>query len=248
MEKTKHNLWLILVWFVLCPLGINAQDRTAFGEDDWDVEPRESADSEGFTVESFKDDPSYAYYEGIYEESLWDRVQRWPGILWAKFWDWILGGDEATGIIAFVIQVLPWLAATGILAVLVWVLTNLERDASDKGFLQVNQVRILADEDIIQDAAIDQLIGRATIAEDYPLAIRYYYLQALQLLTQKGLIKWQDQKTNADYIREIPQGNVKDKFTHVTLAYDAIWYGNFEVDRFLFSRTVQSFEQLKALI
>lgn len=225
-----------------------AQEATSLGEEHWDMAPREQVDFENFHIENFKNDPAFAYYEQIADESLWDRIRQWPGKLWDKVWAWILAGEEATGVIAWMLWILPYIAVAGVLVVLVWILANLERDLSSKGSMESTQVRMLAEEDLIHHAAIDQLIEQAIAAGNYPLAIRYYYLQTLQLLTQKGLITWQDQKTNADYIREIPKGKLKDTFARVTLAYDSIWYGNFEVDKLLFSRIVQSFERLKALL
>ena len=250
MEKTKRNLLgsTVWVWFFFFAVGVHAQETSSFGEEDWDVTPKEQVDLGDFFIQDFKDNPSFSYYEEMSDESLWERVGRWPGILWSRLWDWILAGEEATGIAALFIKALPWVAVAGMLVVLVWVLANLERDATGREVIQNSQVRVLAEEDLIHHAAIDQLIDQAIAVENYPLAVRYYYLQALQLLTQKGMINWQDQKTNADYIREIPKGNLKETFVRVTAAYDAIWYGKFEVDKLLFSRTVQSFERLKALI
>ncbi len=232
----------------LLSLDLCAQGATSLGEEHWDLAPREQVVFDSFSIEKFKNDPAFAYYEEIADESFWNRIRRWPEKIWDKFWAWILAGEEATGLIAWMIRILPYIAVAGMLAVLVWILANLERDVSGRGAMQNSQVRMLAEEDIIHHTAIGQLIEQAITAGNYPLAIRYYYLQTLQLLTQKGLITWQDQKTNADYMREIPNGNLKDTFARVTLAYDSIWYGKFEVDELLFSRTVQSFERLKALL
>jgi hypothetical protein len=250
LEKKKYKISPVVVWtcFLLFSLGVNAQKAISLGEEHWDLEPREQVTLDNFSIDNFKDNPAFDYFEDIGEESVWARIRRWPGLLWNKFWDWILAGEEATGLIVWVIKILPYVAVAGMLIVLVWVLANLERDASGKGAMHNSQVRMLSETDIIHHTAIDQLIVQATAAQNYPLAVRYYYLQALQLLTQQGLITWQDQKTNADYMREIPQGNIKDTFAKVTLAYDSIWYGNFEVDERLFSRTVQSFERLRALL
>lgn len=227
---------------------LSAQDAVSLGEEHWDLAPREQVDFENLSIDKFKNDPAFAYYEEIAEESLWSKIRKWPRKLWDKSWAWILAGEEATGLVAWMIKILPYIAVAGMLVVLVWILANLEKDVSGRGALKNSQVRMLAEEDIIHHAAIDQLIEQAKAAGNYPLAIRYYYLQTLQLLTQKGLITWQDQKTNADYMREIPKGNLQDNFARVTLAYDSIWYGNFEVDELLFSRTVQSFERLKTLL
>ena len=241
---------LCLAWACLGLLSLDlyAQEAPSLGEEHWDLAPREQVVFDSFSIEKFKNDPAFAYFEEIGEESFWNRIRRWPGKIWDSFWAWILAGEEASGLIGWMIRILPYIAVAGMLVVLVWILANLERDVSGRGARQSSQVRMLAEEDIIHHAAIDQLIEQAKAAGNYPLAIRYYYLQALQLLTQKGLITWQDQKTNADYMREIPKGKLKDTFARVTLAYDSIWYGNFEVDELLFSRTVQSFERLKALL
>lgn len=250
LEKKKGKRLFVVIWtcLVLFSLGVHAQETAPLGEEHWDLAPKEPVVFDRFSIEEFRENPDFVYYEGVSEETFWDRIRRWPGVLWSEFWNWVLAGEEATGLMAWIIRMLPWVAAGGMLLVLIWVLTNLERDVSNKGAMQNSQVRLLDEEEIIRHTAIDQLIAQAIAASNYSLAVRYYYLQALQLLTQKGLITWQDQKTNADYMREIPQGNIKDTFARVTLAYDSIWYGNFAVDERLFSRTVQSFERLKALL
>ena len=96
---------------------------------------------------------------------------------------------------------------------------------------------------LIETQNIQELIDAALKAQNYRLAVRFYYLLLLQKLAQKDIIDWQVQKTNADYVYEIKNEVLRTDFTRLTRIYDFIWYGNFEVSQNAFSKAEQEFKK-----
>ena len=85
------------------------------------------------------------------------------------------------------------------------------------------------EEELVKTKDITKLIQEAVKAEDYRLAVRYYYLWFLQKLDQHKVIEYESQKTNQDYTQEISAAPLKKQFAVITRIYEFIWYGNFEV-------------------
>ena len=84
----------------------------------------------------------------------------------------------------------------------------------------------------------------ASIAEgSYRKAVRLYYLKTLKQLSDKEIIDWQKNKTNADYRYEIERSEHANAFSEITTIFDYIWYGEFPVDRTLFVQTENKFKQ-----
>ncbi|UII80210.1 hypothetical protein [Flagellimonas sp. CMM7] len=72
---------------------------------------------------------------------------------------------------------------------------------------------------------LDALMNAALKNKDYRLAVRYQYLKILKLLSQKEIIEWHFDKTNADYEQEISGSKLKKDFKKVSYLYEYIWYG-----------------------
>jgi len=109
-------------------------------------------------------------------------------------------------------------------------------------------VNLSEEEQLIKNEDLQMLIQKAIEQKNYRLAVRYYYLQLLQRLSDKQLIDWQQQKTNEDYISEIELNPLKEKFKWSTYLYDFIWYGNFDIDQAEFSRVEAAFSEADKLI
>lgn len=110
----------------------------------------------------------------------------------------------------------------------VWLKEKKETVEGEAAFLEKNLERI--------DLA--QYIEKAIEADEFELAIRYLHLQNLQALAKKGLINWDYRKTNADFLKEIKQEEIKLGFQETTTLFNYIWFGKFEID-------VVKFEQYK---
>ncbi|WP_169669626.1 hypothetical protein [Flavivirga algicola] len=82
----------------------------------------------------------------------------------------------------------------------------------------------------IEHADIHALIKKAENDHNYRLAIRYYYLLVLKTLSLKNHIKFEDDKTNSEYLNEISEKPFHEKFAYTSYLYNYIWYGKFAVD------------------
>lgn len=82
----------------------------------------------------------------------------------------------------------------------------------------------------IEHADIKALITNAENTNDYRLAIRYYYLLVLKQLTLKNFIKFEDDKTNADYMTAIASQKFSKGFAYTSYLYNYTWYGEFTLD------------------
>lgn len=88
-----------------------------------------------------------------------------------------------------------------------------------------------------------QLVRNAETEKDYRLAVRYLYLQALQKLSASGLIKYAADKTNHQYVRELYGKPMKDEFASLTLHYEYVWYGAFEIGEIIYPQLKKRFIQ-----
>lgn len=68
-------------------------------------------------------------------------------------------------------------------------------------------------------------LAQAEQAGNYRLALRLGYLQALRHLTERGLIQWQPDKTNHDYLRELAGTPQAAGFRTLTRQFEYVWYG-----------------------
>lgn len=82
----------------------------------------------------------------------------------------------------------------------------------------------------IENTDITTLITNAEKDNNFRLAIRYYYLLVLKNLSIKNYIKFEDDKTNSEYLNEINTASFSDKFAYTSYLYNYIWYGEFPVD------------------
>ncbi len=73
-------------------------------------------------------------------------------------------------------------------------------------------------------------LKNALAKNDYRLAVRVLYLETLQKLHQQGLITFEQEKTNWDYVTQLSGTLHTQSFTTLTTYFDYIWYGNFLID------------------
>ena len=88
----------------------------------------------------------------------------------------------------------------------------------------------------LEPSGYDKLINEAIANKNYRLAIRYHYLQALQNLNVAGAIHFSTDKTNYEYVRELSNKVYQNNFASITLNYEYVWYGHFDIDEAVFSR------------
>ena len=125
---------------------------------------------------------------------------------------------------------------------LVYILLN----EGGAGLFSTKQNRKLNDyEDItaenIENADINTLIKNAENNADFRLAIRYYYLLVLKTLSLKDYIKFEDDKTNAEYLNEINDKPFSKKFAYSSYLYNYIWYGEFPLNTDEYNKAKDNF-------
>ena len=96
----------------------------------------------------------------------------------------------------------------------------------------------------IENADINRLIDNAEGANDYRLAIRYYYLLVLKNLSIKKHIKFEDDKTNAEYLNEISATPFSKEFAYSSYLYNYIWYGEFSLNTADYNKAKNNFVTL----
>lgn len=96
----------------------------------------------------------------------------------------------------------------------------------------------------IAQTDIKALITTAEKTNDYRLAIRYYYLLVLKQLNLKNFIKFEEDKTNADYMKAIASHKFSKNFAYTSYIYDYTWYGEFLLNSDQYQSVKNSFVQL----
>lgn len=85
---------------------------------------------------------------------------------------------------------------------------------------------------------LERLLQEALAKGDYRGAIRIYFIFIVRDLSNKGWIRWQKEKTNFHYLREMSGKAEFDDFNRSVSFFEIIWYGKRDVD-------LQKFEEIK---
>ncbi|MVT10921.1 DUF4129 domain-containing protein [Chitinophaga tropicalis] len=100
----------------------------------------------------------------------------------------------------------------------------------------------LTDEDL-EITVYEQQITDAIAQGKYRLAVRLLYLQTLRLLSDKQIITYSREKTNAAYLRSMISTPWYKAFAGLTLDYEYIWYGERPVSSEQFKTVHNQFSQ-----
>lgn len=98
------------------------------------------------------------------------------------------------------------------------------------------------EEVITNESDFDSLIRQALQIGNYRQAVRYQYLRTLHLLADKNLVQLSPDKTNFQYVSEIANRNHQQPFASLTLNYEYVWYGEFEIDKNIYDKIENSFK------
>ena len=143
-----------------------------------------------------------------------------------------------------VMQVLAVLIAICLIAYAIYQMLNTPRSraiARDGVEITVDNV-----EQYIHETDLNRFLQEALAQQNYPLAIRLYYLQTIKNLSEKKAIDWSREKTNRDYLRELSAHHHAPAFRQATLVYERVWYGNQALDAAQFKDLEPALQQLVA--
>ena len=102
----------------------------------------------------------------------------------------------------------------------------------------------MEEEVITRESDFDALIRTALQNSNYRQAVRYQYLRTLHILADKNFIELAPDKTNFQYVREIANRNHQNDFASLTLNYEYVWYGEFDIDKNIYQKIENNFTSL----
>lgn len=244
--KCRQFFLFLLLFLILGSAASFAQKDSTVVK--YDVAPLSVKKITDEDLKKYENDPKFDYEIVKAESSWWDDFKTWIGNLFLRFFEWIFGVDEAAGILVIFLKALPYI----LLAILLFLLIKFFLSVNSRAPVNMKHdgafVSLSEEEHIIKNEDIEELIQRALADKNYRLAIRYYYLFILQLMSDKELIYWETQKTNHDYLKEIEKPNLKQPFRKITRLYDYIWYGDFSIDEVKYTKAALAFSSLKKIV
>lgn len=104
------------------------------------------------------------------------------------------------------------------------------------------------EEIITKESDFDALIKQSLQSGNYRQAVRYQYLRTLHLLAEKDMVQLAPDKTNFQYVSEIANRNHQQSFASLTLNYEYVWYGEFEIDKNIYDKIESNFRSLNQKI
>lgn len=133
--------------------------------------------------------------------------------------------------IFFMSKVFPFLL--GIFIILIILKAFLGFDArfwktTKKG--KLNTKKLVYEDEDIHDIDLESLLQNAIDNKDFRLAIRYYYLSTLKILSSNKLIDYHKDKTNSEYLFELENKEMRTQFSYLSYVYSYVWYGEFPVN------------------
>lgn len=188
----------------------------------------------------YKDD-AFNYEPKPAELTAWDRFKAWLASIVEKLFK--LGGKGSLDFIGLVFRII---AIVAVIVVIYFIARALFNKEGQWIFGRSRTKRILSADDIekdIQSADFEKLVAQTLENGDRRLAIRYYYLWVLQRFSQRGIIEWDIEKTNSDYLYEIKSEADKRDFAYLSYLFNYIWYGDFEVDDAAFDKAILAFQK-----
>jgi hypothetical protein len=151
-----------------------------------------------------------------------------------RLFDWNLRADSISGRQALWISMSVLLAALIIVGgIFFWKKFRKTLGRGDKDNISVEEA-----ERNLNETDFDKLIENACKSKNYRLAVRFFYLKMLKLLSERQIIEYKYQKTNHEYYYEIKNEKLRNLFKDVSFVFDYCWYGEYEADEqdFLFAK------------
>lgn len=83
----------------------------------------------------------------------------------------------------------------------------------------------------ISKTELEKALDQALNDENYRAAIRVYFLFMMKDLSEKGWIRWEQDKTNSRYLTEMRSRPEYKKFERCVFIYEVVWYGNRNISK-----------------
>ena len=178
------------------------------------------------------------------DTSAWDRFWSAVGQFLRDLFDFGNGAKALSGI-EILMKIIAFLVIIFVIYLIVKVIINKEGGWIFGKSAKKIKVSEITEEDI-HSMDFSSAITKAKKENNWRLATRYYYLWLLKSFSDKEIIEWDIEKTNADYLNEISNLELKNEFQFLSYVYEHSWYGEFELSKTDFERTETTFQKLIA--
>ena len=181
------------------------------------------------------------------KEFQYDKVAVPMISLWDRFWNWfwkmvdnILSTKTSNKILNWSISIAAFFIIAFFVMTVIGMNKNKLFNKDGSGNIDYNVAN-----NNIHGIDFNTAIEAAIAKNNYRIATRLLYLQTLKLLTNKDLIDWKINKTNATYVQELIGHPQQYSFAQLTNYFDKVWYGETNVEVEKFDQLKQSFYQFQ---
>lgn len=235
MKANFHNIVLICICLFT--------GFFAFGQIDAEANTLEPAEVRSFDsdkLEEYYSNPEYSYGKRFRLEQ---KRQELDDAFWAnvrRFFSKNRVGDASLFeiILAIVVVFSVFFVALSLLGVDV-----------RKIFKKRSQEIGIPQEELTEDLReldFDQLLTQSRKQGDYRRGVRLLYLETLKMLSEKNIIRYAKYKTNYEYLLSMRKHPLFADFETLTLQFDYVWYGNFEIDEAGFDTMTKTFRHFQS--
>lgn len=98
-------------------------------------------------------------------------------------------------------------------------------------------------EENLEVSDLEKFIAEAENNQNYPLAVRLYYLAIIKTLSRQKIIRYKKNKTNMAYMLKVDETAFGTRFRAATDAFERIWYGQAELTKADYERIKTDFRQ-----
>lgn len=218
------------------------QDSTSVTYDSAPIQIKQIDEAD---LQQYRDDPAFDYVVEELERTWSDDFTAWLSDLLYRFFENLFGVEKAGGFLRVFLEVLPYLLLGVLIFLLIKFFLKVNANALLRRRKEKASVALSEEERLIRNEDLKQLIKNALADNNYRLAVRYYYLYVLKLLSEKEHIVWELQKTNRDYLGEIKSTDIRLPFGNITRLYEHIWYGDFPMDAPKYQKAERLFSSLE---
>lgn len=146
-------------------------------------------------------------------------------------------------------KVRPWLSTRVVVMIVLAILAIMAiLYKADFSYFQLSKYRqeegdqLISEDENIDESDYSKLLTKAIQDKNYRLATRYYYLSLIQKLSQKEYIEYHKDKTNSEYMFELKEEVIRNRFSYLSYIYSYVWYGEFPVDEVKFATIEKKYQ------
>jgi hypothetical protein len=191
-------------------------------------------------LETYRADPYYRYTETRQRYDGW--WERWIDRLLRKLFS--SSNRTAADLLDFCLK----LAAVVLLLIALYLLVKngvvspFGRKARKLGEIQPESI------DFSDADAYPRLLGEALAQNDYIQAVRIRFLYLLKQMDERGIIRQDHRKTNADYGAEIRRKELRRDFRELAWYFECVCYGDFRVEPETYRYIEQGFNRFQEVL